>query len=314
MGQFPTRDLTLKRFFNAPKKMVFSAWTDAEKLKKWWGPTGFSTPVARIDARPGGEFYSEMEGLEGSRHPMTARFTEVMPHDMLAFTFEAVVDNQVALKGLTTVTFADQDAGTLLTMTTRAEGQMAIAEQMLAGMEAGWSQSFDKMAEALEGKRREFVIEREFNAPLDLVWEVYTQAEHLQHWWGPTGMTLRVEKLDCRPGGTFIYSVTAGDGSEMFGKFYYRWVQPKMMLQFIVSFCDKAGTPTRHPMAPTWPLEMLNTIFFTAKGDKTLLTMRGTPINATEEEHKTFQEGFASMQGGFTGTLDQLETYLNKVK
>src|SRR5690242_14869134 len=139
------RELTLKRYFNAPKKLVYSAWTDAEKLKKWWGPTGFSTPVCRIDFRPGGEFYAEMEAPEGWRHPMIAKFTEVMPTDMLAFSFDAIVEGKVALTGTTTVTFKEQGAGTLMTMHTKAVGKMALAEQMLAGMEAGWSQSFDKL-------------------------------------------------------------------------------------------------------------------------------------------------------------------------
>jgi uncharacterized protein YndB with AHSA1/START domain len=237
-----------------------------------------------------------------------------MPHDMLAFTFEAKVDGKVALKGLTTVTFADQGAGTLLTMHTRADGQMAIAEQMLQGMEAGWSQSYDKMAEVLEGKRKEFVISRTFDAPRDLVWKVHSDPKHLQHWWGPTGTELSVVKFEFRPGGTFLYGMKSPNGAMMYGKFYYRWLFAPMMMQYVVSFCDVQGNPTRHPMAPTWPLEMLNTSTFEEKDGKTTLTLRAIAINATEEEHKTFEAGFQSMQGGFTGTLDQLEQYLRKVK
>lgn len=312
-NQFPKRELTLKRFFNAPRKLVYSCWSESEKMKKWWGPSGFTNPVCRIDFRAGGEFYVEMQGPDGGNHPMAARYTEVMPHDMLAFTFEAVVDKKVALKGLTTVTFQDQGAGTLLTMHTKADGQMAIAEQMLQGMEAGWSQSLDKMAEVLEGKRQEFVLTRTFDAPRDLVWKVHSDPQHLEQWWGPKGMKLNVVKFDFRPGGTFLYSMST-PGGEMYGKFYYRWIFAPMMMQFVVSFCDADGNPKRHPMAPTWPLEVLNTSTFEEKDGKTVITLRGIPINATEEEHKTFAAGFQSMQQGFKGTLDQLEEYLKSVK
>jgi uncharacterized protein YndB with AHSA1/START domain len=308
------RELTIKRFFNAPKKLVYSAWTEPEKLMKWWCPTGFSTPVCRIDFRPGGEFYTEMQAPEGWRHPMTAKYTEVMPHDMLAFTFEAVHDEKTALTGTTTVTFAEQGAGTLLTMHTRAVGKMAIAEQMLAGMEAGWSQSFDKLTDSLEGKREDFVITRTFDAPRDLVYKMYSDAEHLKKWWGPKGFGMKVAKLDFRPGGTFLYAMVTPDGQEVWGKFYYRFMMAPMMIQFIVSFSDEHGNPQRHFMNPKWPLEVLNTLTLEEKGRKTLLTLRGGPINATEEEHKIFAENFKGMQQGFKGTLDQLEEYLNKVK
>ena len=63
-------------------------------------------------------------------------------------------------------------------------------------------------------------------------------------------------------------------------------------------------------MSATWPLEVLNTTTLIEENGKTTLTMHGVPINATEEERKTFQEGRGSMQQGFKGTLDQLDTYL----
>ncbi|HKB91553.1 MAG TPA: SRPBCC domain-containing protein, partial [Opitutaceae bacterium] len=69
---------------------------------------------------------------------------------------------------------------------------------------------------------------------------------------------------------------------------------------------------TRHPMSPTWPLEVLNTLTLTEQDGKTTLVLRGRPINATEGECKTFEGAFEGMQKGFAGTFDQLETYLAK--
>lgn len=67
---------------------------------------------------------------------------------------------------------------------------------------------------------KEFVIEREFNAPRDLVWKVFTERDHLMRWWGPKGFKMIVGKLDLKPGGLFLYGMEAPDGSEMWGKWY----------------------------------------------------------------------------------------------
>ena len=66
-------------------------------------------------------------------------------------------------------------------------------------------------------------------------------------------------------------------------------------------------------IAPTWPLEMLSIFTFeSVEGGKTTFTVRWSPHNATEEERKTFDAGHASMNQGWSGTMDQLEAYLAK--
>jgi len=86
-------------------------------------------------------------------------------------------------------------------------------------------------------------------------------------------------------------------------------VRPERIV-FVNSFSDENGGVTRHPMSPTWPLEVLNTQTFTEHQGKTSVTLRGGPINATESERKTFRDGHQSMQQGFSGTFDQLAAYL----
>ena len=67
-------------------------------------------------------------------------------------------------------------------------------------------------------------------------------------------------------------------------------------------------------MAPGWPAEMLTTVTFAEQGKGTLITVNWHPINATDEERRLFDEGRASMNQGWSGTLDQLEAYLAKAK
>lgn len=163
-----------------------------------------------------------------------------------------------------------------------------------------------------ERSSKEFVIERVFDAPRELVWKAFTEAERLKHWWGPKGFKMLSCKVDLSVGGIFHYGMQAPDGSEMWGKWTFREIVPPQRLVMLISFSDKDGGVTRHPFAPTWPAEMLGTTTFTVQGDKTLLTTRSVAFNPTEEERKAFEAGFASMEQGFGGTWDQLAAYLVK--
>lgn len=161
---------------------------------------------------------------------------------------------------------------------------------------------------------KEFVISRTFDIPRDFMFKVWTDPEHMQRWWGPKGVTVVHSKMDLRPRGIYHYCLRTSDGHEMWGKFVFREIVKPERLVFVNSFSDEKGGLTRHPGSALWPLEMLSTITFIEQGGKTTVTVRWSPLNATEEERKTFEEGFDSMQKGWTGTLDQLTDYLAKEK
>ena len=160
----------------------------------------------------------------------------------------------------------------------------------------------------------EFVLTRLFDAPRPLVWQAFTEAHHLQNWFGPKGFTVTVAKLELVPGGTFLYSMQTPDGHRMWGKWVFREIVPPEKLVSVVSFCDEHGTPVRHPMSTTWPLEVLSTILLTEQGNKTLLTGKSIPINAPRTDRDTFEAGFGSMTQGFNGAWDQLSAYLAELK
>jgi uncharacterized protein YndB with AHSA1/START domain len=157
---------------------------------------------------------------------------------------------------------------------------------------------------------RDFVISRAFDAPRELVWKALTDPERMKHWWGPKGFTVRVATMDLRPGGTYHYCLRSPDGHDMWGKFAYREIVPPEQIVFVNSFSDEKGGLTRHPMSPTWPQETLSTFTLAGHEGKTTLTIRWAPLNATEAERKTFDDGRKGMQQGWTGTLDQLADYL----
>lgn len=160
---------------------------------------------------------------------------------------------------------------------------------------------------------KDFVISRVLNVPRKLVWQCFTDPERMQQWWGPKGVKIIKSTMDLRVGGTYHYGMQQPDGTVMWGRMVYREITPPERLVFINSFSDEAGGLGRHPLAPSWPIEMFSVFTYEEMpGGKTKFTVRWTPHNAAEEEQKTFDEGHASMTGGWSGTLDKLEAYLAK--
>lgn len=159
---------------------------------------------------------------------------------------------------------------------------------------------------------REFVISRRFNVPREAVYQAWTEADRLTQWWGPKGFSVRVARLELRPGGIFHYAMRTPDGHEMWGRFVYREIVPPERLVFVVSFSDAAAGIMRHPFAPEWPLEVLSTVTFAVENAGATLNLKGIPVNATGSERAIFEAGHESLRKGWTGTLDQLEAYLCK--
>ena len=106
--------LVLTRVFDAPRALVFKAWTDPRHVARWWGPKGFTNPVCELDARPGGAIKILMRGPDGSEYPMTGQFRDVVPPERLVFVSQAIEDETgiPRLQVETTVTFAERGGKT----------------------------------------------------------------------------------------------------------------------------------------------------------------------------------------------------------
>src|SRR4051812_20264057 len=151
-------------------------------------------------------------------------------------------------------------------------------------------------ATATATRSADFVISRVFDAPRELLWKCVTDPERMKQWWGPKGFTVLVSKMDLRPGGTYLYGMRTPDGKDMWGRMVYREIVPPEKIVFINSFSDENGGLTRHPISPTWPIELLSVFTFEEQpGGKTKFTVRWSPYNPTAEEQATFDNGHASM-------------------
>ncbi len=140
------REVVLIRTFDAPLGLMWKAWTDAEHLARWWGPTFFVTTVVELDLRPCGAFQLVMRLPDGSTYPMKGEFTEIVEHERLVFKALAEdADGTPSLDVLTIVTFEAQGGKTKLTVQAKAVGLVPRAGQMMDGMELGWSQSLERL-------------------------------------------------------------------------------------------------------------------------------------------------------------------------
>jgi uncharacterized protein YndB with AHSA1/START domain len=97
------RQLHITHTFNAPKRLVFEAWSKAEYVSQWFTPAPLTTPSCEVDLRDGGAFRLVMRMPEGPEFPMDAQFTEVVPNQRIVFRARL----QGELEVLTTVTFEE---------------------------------------------------------------------------------------------------------------------------------------------------------------------------------------------------------------
>ena len=158
------QELVITRVFDAPRELVFKAWTDPEHMKRWWGPKAFTAPAIRMDLRVGGKYLFCMRSAEGKDYWSTGIYREIVKPERLVFT-DSFADEKgnvvpathygmgddIPLEMLVTVTFVENAGKT--TMTLRHAGMPTGKMKDMTG--AGWNESFDKLAASLRSQERQ---------------------------------------------------------------------------------------------------------------------------------------------------------------
>ena len=145
------KEVSFTRTFDAPRELVWKAWTDASLVKQWWGPNGVFIPECEIDPKAGGLMYLVMEAGEelgaakGMRWPMKGQFTEVTEPEKIVFTANAIMNDKPVLEHTTTVTLVEKNGKTEMTVDIVVTKAMPGSEQAIAGMQQGWNQQLDKL-------------------------------------------------------------------------------------------------------------------------------------------------------------------------
>jgi uncharacterized protein YndB with AHSA1/START domain len=136
-------ELVITRQFDAPRSLVFKAWTQPEHLVRWLGPKDFSASAARIDLRPGGAWSAVITSAEGKSYGMAGIYREIAPPDRLVFTF--AWDEDKAEQMLIELTFREHDGKS--EMTFRQTGFRSVESR--DSHRGGWNECFDKLPDFL---------------------------------------------------------------------------------------------------------------------------------------------------------------------
>lgn len=157
----------------------------------------------------------------------------------------------------------------------------------------------------------DFVLVHEFNAPKETVFNAFGDAEALNQWWGPVESRNTVISLNFRSGGIFHYKMEFQD-STTYGRFLFGKVSPHDLLEFTIAFADEKGNAVDAPFDIPLPREIFYRLNFSGAGNKTTITLTGSPINASAAETKGFLSIRESMEQGFGATFEKLAVYLGK--
>lgn len=139
-------ELTLTRMLNAPRELVFKAWTDAEHLAKWWGPKGFTSPLCQTDARPGGAIRIDMKSPDGTVMPMGGYFKEIEAPTRLVFVTTSFEDEngEPMIENLITVMFSEENNQTKVTLNVKVVKAAAGLSAFIATLGPEWGSSLEQ--------------------------------------------------------------------------------------------------------------------------------------------------------------------------
>jgi uncharacterized protein YndB with AHSA1/START domain len=149
-------------------------------------------------------------------------------------------------------------------------------------------------SEKTNTRDRELLISRELNAPIELVWEVWTKAEHIAQWWGPNGFTNTISEMDMKPGGEWNLVMHGPDGTDYKNKSVFKEVIPFKKIVY------------EHISGPKFTA----TIEFERRGEKTFLTWHMLFVSKEEFIHtvKTFKA-----DEGLKQNIEKLSLYLQRI-
>ena len=137
------REIVIACIFDAPRDLVFEAWTKEEHLSKWWGPEGFTTTFRKFEMRPGGTWEFIMHGPDGVDYPNTNVFVEVARPERI------VIRHEVFPHFLATATFEELDGKTKLTYSSVFEENAATFDKVKIYAIPGAEQTMDRLEKLL---------------------------------------------------------------------------------------------------------------------------------------------------------------------
>ncbi|NQV82427.1 MAG: SRPBCC domain-containing protein [Rhodospirillales bacterium] len=144
----------------------------------------------------------------------------------------------------------------------------------------------------------EYISDRVFDAPRDLVWRAWTDPELLHRWYGPGAETI-IHKFDLKPGGMWLNEMKWGENSMLSKAVFKEITPPERLVWLHSSFTDSEWNPVSNPKMPDWPRVLLTTVTFEDEGSKTKVRLTWEPFEATDAEITCFAGAVSNMGKGW---------------
>lgn len=269
-------EITISRVINAPRERVFAAWTNPDSLAQWWGPQGFTTDTQQIDVRSGGTWRYTMTGPDGEVYPNLIVFDDITAPERITYRHGETEGRDDDFH--TIVRFEDAGQGrTLLTMTSvfQSEEMRRKAVYQYGALQGGY-QTIDKLSEFVAEDRRTMLISRVFNAPVERVWQAWTDPQMIMQWWGPEHYSSPLAEIDFRVGGRYLFAMRDPEGNDSYSTGVFNVIEPLKRIVYTDSFADAQGnviSPQQVGLSPDFPEESEIIVTFEDLGGQTLLRL-----------------------------------------
>ncbi len=145
------REILITRDFDAPRALVFKAFTDPDSIPKWWGPRILTTVVEKMDLRPSGVWRYIQHDPQGNEYGFNGVYREIVPPERIVYTFE--FEGMPGHVLVETVTFEEKDGKTRLTARAVFDSLEDRDGMLNSDMESGAAESYDRLEELLEAMK-----------------------------------------------------------------------------------------------------------------------------------------------------------------
>jgi uncharacterized protein YndB with AHSA1/START domain len=202
--------IEISRLFDASRERVFAAWSQAERVARWFSPADCSVPRAEVDFRVGGVFAVVMRMPDGQDHQCRGAFEEVTPPSRLAFTMEVEMGGKPRFQVRTLVDFAAEGEQTRMTVRQSYELYDPAFAGAPAGAREGWRTTLEKLAReiarggAAPATHGVFTLTRDYPHPPAALYRAFADREAKARWFGGDDWTPTEREMDVRPGGREI--------------------------------------------------------------------------------------------------------------
>lgn len=287
--------LDLSRHFDAPRGLVFTAWSDGIHLRRWCAPAGFTVTDGGGDFREGGAWHAELTRDDGTVLRAEGDYLEIEPgrrivHSHRWAVAEGVVPGASGRERRLEVTLSDEGEGTRLGL------RMGPFEERTKrdGHRSGWTESFEgldaylpEMIAANPAPADEPVIRlvRVYPYPPARVWKAWADPGHIGHWWGPDGFTTTTHSFNFREEGCWHFTMHGPDGIDYPNRIRFVTVDEPRHLAYHHQGEDEADDSV---------FDTDVTLASVAGGTRVTLTMRFISVEVRNNVARTF----GAIEGG----------------